>query len=341
MKNFNLKHLKRIVLIICCLASFKSFGQTVPQKIDISDLNVRDPYITVDKESKTYFLYKSTWTKNNKGNNTSSVAAYKSKDLKTWEGPFIVFQTPADNWGVGKVWAPEVHHYNGKYYLFATISSGIEWKKKQEGWPPYIFRGTQIFYADNPLGPFLAFEDKLPHTPIDRMALDGTLWIENGKPYMVYCHEWVQIEDGSMVVTELESDLSGTKGPSTTLFNASVAKWSTGQKKPNGKTAYVTDGCFVYKTKSGKLLMLWSTFNSESYAMGIAESVTGKLTGPWKQQENLLFNQNGGHGMLFETLDGRLMLTFHGPNSPLGKERVMIYEIEDQGNTLVLKNKLF
>lgn len=327
-----------ILLAFSCFVFPKlSYGQSNITTVNIKDLHVRDPYIVTDKQSGSYFLYKSVWSKNNR---TSVVVAYKSKDLEHWEGPYTVYRTPEDNWIKGVIWAPEVHEYKGKYYLFATLNSNIQWKKTEKGWPEYTFRGTQIFHADNPLGPFLPFEDKLPHTPMDRMALDGTLWVENGKPYMIYCHEWVQIEDGTMELVELEDDFSKTKGTSVTLFHASSAAWSNGQPKPNGKTGYVTDGCFLYRTKTGKLLMIWSSFKSESYAIGIAESTTGKVTGPWKQQPNLLFEKNGGHGMLFKSLEGKLMLTLHGPNSPDGKERAQIFEVEDTGNTLILKNKL-
>lgn len=327
-------------LLLYFFAVINGFAQKSVSTIHIKDLNIRDPFIVTDKRSATYYLYKADTITKDKNNRVYGVVAYKSKDLISWQGPFVVFAIPADNWIKGVIWAPEVHEYKGKYYLFATLNSNIEWKKAEKGWPAYTFRGTQIFRADNLLGPFLPFEDKLPHTPMDRMALDGTLWIENGKPYMIYCHEWVQIEDGTMELVELEPDLSKAKSSSVTLFNASSAAWSNGQPKPNGKTGYVTDGCFLYRTKTGKLLMIWSSFKSESYAIGIAESTTGKVTGPWKQQPNLLFEKNGGHGMLFKSLEGKLMLTLHGPNSPEGKERAQIFEVEDMGNTLILKNKL-
>ena len=113
------------------------------------------------------------------------------------------------------------------------------------------------------------------------MALDGTLWVEEGIPYMVYCHEWVQIVDGSMELIQLKPDLSGTEGASMTLFHASAASWSTGGEPAAGNPiSYVTDGCFLYRTKSGKLLMIWSSFLAGKYAIGIAESTTGKVTGP-------------------------------------------------------------
>src|SRR4051794_29321233 len=71
-------------LISCCLFCLNSFGQLVPSKIHINDLNVRDPFIVADKQSKTYFLYKSSSTKDKKGNTVSSLVTYKSKDLKIW-----------------------------------------------------------------------------------------------------------------------------------------------------------------------------------------------------------------------------------------------------------------
>ena len=269
------------------------------------------------------------------------VEAYKSKDLKNWEGPVRVFTAPVDNWITGEVWAPEVHAYNGKYYLFATLNSSIEWKKEQERWPKYTFRGTQIFVSDTLEGPFLPL-GKTPHTPMDQMALDGTLWVEEGQPYMIYCQEWVQTIDGAMALLELSPDLSVPKGNPVTLFHASAAPWSTGSAQGEFPvTAYVTDGCYLYRTKTGKLLMIWSSYMQGRYAIGIAESVTGKVSGPWKHQEEPLFTKDGGHGMIFRTFDGRLCITFHQPNWPGGKERAHIFEVEDKGDTLRLLGELF
>ncbi|GGC13853.1 glycosyl hydrolase family 43 [Parapedobacter defluvii] len=327
-----------IFMVSYLLGGLYASAQEQVSKIHIKDLSIRDPYILADQQSQSYILYKSAPVKNKQGADASGVVAYRSTDLEYWEGPYVVYTTPPDNWIKGAVWAPEVHSYQGKYYLFATLNSDIEWKLQREGFPKYTFRGTQLFYADNPMGPFLPFEEKLPHTPMDRMALDGTLWVENGIPYLIYCHEWVQIEDGTLELVQLERDLSKTVGPSLTLFHASSAPWSTGSRHADGTLTYVTDGCFLYRTRTGKLLMIWSSFKAGSYAIGIAESTTGKLTGPWIQQEKLLFDQNGGHGMLFKTFDGRLMLTFHSPNSPSGEERAKIYEVVDTGNTLVLKD---
>ena len=325
------RYLVSILLLIAYMSCL--YGQNRIQTT--GDINIRDPFILPDAQKGIYYMYTSSSQKGRDGQTSGGVAVYKSKDLKTWEGPKQVFTVPADNWITGTVWAPEVHEYKGRYYLFATLNSDIEWKKRQEGWPKYTFRGTQIFHADSPEGPFLPF-DRTPHTPMDYMALDGTLWVENGTPYMVFCHEWVQIVDGTMVVVELKSDLSAPVGQPLVLFCASGAPWT-----PEGKNNYVTDGCFLYRTKSGKLLMIWSSFSKEGYAIGIAESTSGKIYGPWKQQPEMLFNTNGGHGMLFRTFEGKLCIVFHQPNSPGGAERAHFFELEDTGNMLKIKQELF
>lgn len=326
-----------LILIFGLEISKKAIAQSPREVVDARDLYVRDPYILADEKSQTYFLYKAGRVKNEEGEEVNGVVAYKSKDLKKWEGPYPVFAMPDKNWADGKVWAPEVHYYKGKYYLFATINSDMEWKGRRKDWPKYTFRGTQIFYSDDILGPFVPFDEKEPQTPMDRMALDGTLWEEEDVPYMIYCHEWVEIEDGTMELVQLAPDLSKRVGSSLTLFHASSAPWSTGAEHQDGTKSYVTDGCFIYRTKEDKLLMIWSSFKNGSYAIGVAESTTQKIRGPWIQQEDLLFEQDGGHGMLFQTFDGRLMITFHGPNNPAGSERMQIFEVEDVGHTLRIK----
>lgn len=299
----------------------------------LSDLNIRDPCIVADKKTKTYYLYASKSQRLDSGKTIGGVCVYTSKDLTTWEGPTQVFTVPENNWATGNVWAPEVHIYKGKFYLFATINTDVRWKGDKPDWAAYTYRGTQIFWSKSPFGPFQPF-DIYPHTPMDQMALDGTLWVENGQPYLVYCHEWVDVEDGTIEFRQLKKDLSAPVTAPTRLFCASSAPWIA------TRPGLVTDGCYLYRTRTGKLLMTWSSFSKTDYSIGIAESVTNTLAGPWRQQPEPIFTGNGGHNMIFRTFDGRLCTVFHCPNSPSGKERPMIYELEDTGESLKLKNRI-
>lgn len=315
------------------------FAQALDNKLLLTEeIRIRDPYIFADSAAKNYYMYAQMDNRlGGRGdtNKPKGVEVYVSSDLKQWKQPQTVLLLPDNFWARNMVWAPEMHEYNGKYYLFVTLTSSEVHKnmkkpEEQKNWPAFHKRGTQIFVADSPMGPFKAFDNK-PHTPEDWMALDGTLYVENNVPYMIFCHEWVEIVDGSMDYIQLSSDLSKPVGKSHKMFNASEANWS------RSKTKKVTDGCFMYKTKSDRLIMIWSSFGVNGYAIGIALSKSGKLKGPWIQQNELLFEENGGHGMIFKTFENRLLLAFHQPNRPRGQERLKLFEIEDTGQSLKLK----
>lgn len=328
-----MKNLLSIITMI--LAPFASFAQGTAS-LTLDDIYIRDPFILPIEKNHTYYMYASSTTTDRNGEQVGGVKVYKSTDLKKWSEPKQVCVIPEGNWSRGVVWAPEVHEYKGKFYLFATINSDITWKAPKQDWVQYTWRATQIFRADDPEGPFMPLSIE-PSTPADQMALDGTLWVEDGKPYMIYCHEWVELTDGAMNVVEMTPDLSARAAQPQKLFHASAAPWSTGLDYPQGDRYYVTDGCFLYRTKSGKLLMIWSSFYNGQYAVGVAESVTGRVKGPWRQQPEPIFKSHGGHAMIFKTFDGRLCLTLHQPNSPDGEERAKIFEIEDLGTTLRIK----
>ncbi|MBQ9417905.1 MAG: family 43 glycosylhydrolase [Bacteroidales bacterium] len=323
--------MKKIVLAVLMLLPM------LAEAIGLKDIRVRDPFILADGKTQTYYLYCSS-SVSHEGKTLGGVAVYWSKDLADWQGPKQVFEVPESNWATGLVWAPEVHQYRGKYYLFATMNSSVEWKRRDTVLPPYYLRGTQIFRADSPEGPFLPLGDK-PATPEGEMCLDGTLWVEDGVPYMVYCHEWVETLDGEMRLMRLTKNLHKAAGPSSRLFCASAASWASPLQWEGmgAEKYYVTDGPFLYRTRTGKLVMLWSSFVGSSYAVGIAESTTGRIAGPWIHQREPLFSRDGGHGMLFRSFDGRLYVVLHSPNAPSGAERAVLHEVEDVGETLRLR----
>ena len=294
----------------------------------LSEVRIRDAFILPDEGTKTYYLIASVARPSGFGR---GVSVLTSKDLETWQGPFSVFDVPPDFWGQEGVWAPEMHVYKGKYYLFTTFCTDDRIFDQWPDWPPRVKRGSQVLVADSPRGPFRPFHNR-SHTPTNQMALDGTLWMEDGIPYMVYCHEWVQIKDGAIAVIRLKDDLSDVVGDPVGLFKASEAPWT-----PPDRDRYVTDGPSLYRTKTGKLLMIWSSFTATGYTTGIAVSQSGKLNGPWTHQPEPLFREDGGHGMIFRKFDGTLMLALHQPNRG-PEERARLFELEDTGDSIRIKS---
>ena len=294
--------------------------------IDLSTERVRDPCIWVDREAGTYYL---VTTSDRVGpNGRPAVVAFTSKDLNRWSGPHVIFEIPEGFWAQKSIWAPELHRYRGKFYLLATFTSDELLPEQWREWLPRVKRGTQVLVADSPLGPFKPFANHST-LPSDMMTLDGSLWEEDGVPYMVFAHEWVQVKDGTIEYVPMKQDLSATAGEPKRLFHATDAPWV---RKNLEFGSSVTDAPWLYRTRTGKLLMLWSSFGTGNYTVGLATSQSGKLAGPWVQQPEPLYAKDGGHPMLFERLDGQLMMVLHSPNKL--RERAMFFEVEDLGDTL-------
>ncbi len=303
----------------------------------LADLRIRDPFIVPDEATQTYYLVASLPAG---PEGRPAVGLYSSRDLETWTGPTIVFETPADFWAQGPIWAPELHRYAGKYYLFVTFNTDDplpEGAPLPEGeipawWSKFVKRGSQVLVADSLFGPYRPFRNAA-HTPPELMILDGTLWVEDGVPYMIYCHEWVQVRDGTIDLVRFTPDLSASEGEPVTLFKGSNAAWT----RP-GMDRYVTDGPFIYRMPSGKLLMLWATLGWFGYTQLMAISESGSIHGPWTQHQRPLFMDDGGHGMIFHRFDGAPMLTLHHPNHP-PHERPLIFELEPDGDAFAIVRK--
>lgn len=133
----------------------------------------------------------------------------------------------------------------------------------------------------------------------------------------------------------LKDDLSAASGPPKRMFRGSDAKWS----ELIEAGGHVTDGPYVWKGKTGKLYVICSSrAHDQTYKLGIAISDSGKLAGPWCQQDEPIFKDNGGHGMIFTTFDGKLMLALHAPDGHGPQPH--IFEIEDTGEALRIVNEL-
>lgn len=285
--------------------------------LKMNEIRIRDPYILVDEKEKNYYLYGTTDDNVWEGK-ASGFNAYRSKDLIDFEGPFQVFSNTADFWADENYWAPEVYKLNNTYYMIASFKSKD------------MCRGTQILYCDQPLGKFKPLSDG-PITPKSWECLDGTLYFDEYKtPWLVFSREWQQIGVGKIYAVKLSKDLKEVVSDPMVLFSATDAKWTvadTGPVKSDGN-AYVTDGPFLHKNKAGQLIMLWSSYGKEGYAIGIARSSDGKLTGEWIHDKEPYYKKDGGHGMLFRTFDHQLTLTIHSPNySP--EERLKLISINE------------
>ena len=274
-----------------------------------NEINIRDPFVL--NENGTFFLY-GTRAKNF-GCKVGGFDVYVSTDLENWSEPIECFDSEKYNMNNEVNWAPEVHKYNEKYYMLATFTMNNG------------NRGTYVLISDSPEGPFVPHSESAV-TPKEWMSLDGTLYISrNNKPYIVFCHEHVQILDGTICYARLSDDLKRIEGEIVTLFSASSPEWAD---EFNPEKHFVTDGPFLYRTKDDALIMIWSTFIEHKYAECMVKFKDGEISTEFEHLEPLIKN-DGGHGMIFKK-DDELYLTYHTPNQTLC-ERPAFKKLKDLG----------
>lgn len=279
-----------------------------------NEISIRDPFVLVDENK--YFLYGTRAA--NFGQQTGGFDVYVGTDLENWSEPKQIFDSERFNMNKGANWAPEIHKFNDKYYIFATF-------EQKNG-----NRGTYSLVCDTPDGEFLPCSEKAL-TPEDWWSLDGTLYVsKEGKPYLVFCHEHVQILNGTVCYVALNDTLSESIGEPVCLFSGSDAfgvEYLENQR-------YVTDGPYLFRGKNDRLYMIWSTSVNDCYYQCIAYSDNGEIDGKWLQLEPI-FTKDGGHGMIFRDMNNQLKLTLHCPNIQT-MERPVFFDIIDTGETFTI-----
>lgn len=316
-----------------------------------SALRVRDPYILLHEN--TYYLYATTDEK--------TLSYYTSHDLNNWEEGGAAFTITDDSWACRDVWAGEVHRYNGKFYLFVSLRGKSELyppedpeKEKPTVCPGWMrercLRGTQIAVSDTPVGPFLPLVNR-PVTPLDQSCIDGTLFVQDGIPYIFYSHDWPDCyranKDayvGQICAARLSEDLKEIVGEPWVLFDSDQSPISA--KTPhhidqpeNVFTRYGSDAPFVQRLSDGKLLLTWSPYLQNNYVVLGVISESGNVRGPWKHLETPIFENNGGHAMFFSDRRNNWCMTLHAPERE-SQERAHIFVMREENGTLAIDREI-
>lgn len=289
------------------------------------DIRIRDPFILA--HDGVYYMY-GTNCQNPEDN---VLYVYKSIDLENWSSPSKIFCLGNETWATGELWAPEVHLYKGKFYMFLSLL-GKHGK-----------RGTQIFVCDTPDGIFEAICDR-PATPYQRSCIDGTLYVENGTPYIVYSADWPDNYDeekgcyvGEIWAVEMKADLKEQAGEPFRLFRSDESPSSSvgTAVKIEGKDAirFGSDGPFVTTLSNGNIILTWSPIPKRNYVVAAAISENG-IRGPWRHLDNI-FENNGGHAMFFDDFDGNKKMTIHYPEL-YPEERALVLPVEEKDGVLKL-----
>lgn len=261
------------------------------------EYSTADPMIL--KHGDTYYLYYT-------GGTTLTVRS--STDLKNWENKKTIFQLSQTTWGVDRCWAPEVHEYNGKFYLFFCGRDANQ-----------IFHGG-IAVCDTPDGTFEPISDE-PILNFPYSVIDLSFFVDDdGRTYIYYSKDCSTNKINGKGVSqsygvEVSNDLK-TLLCEPVLISTPTEAWET----KSGSTIW-NEGPVVFK-QNGTYYLLYSAnyYQSADYAVGYCTSDSPlKLFD--KPKSGRILQGNGstitgaGHCNILRVED-EIYLTYHTHTTP-------------------------
>jgi len=266
---------------------------------------VADPFVL--QHGEIYYLYGTSAT--------DGFKAWKSANLVDWEAMGYVYQRPENSWATQSFWAPEVIHYQDKFYLIFSA----------KGTNP---NGLRICTAvsDSPEGPF---EDwRVPLFDAGYSCIDAHLFVYQDRPYLFYEMVGVVGEPwkdkgyfkGTILGCELSDDLSQIISDEPTICVTPTEPWET----PKDGRAISVEGMTVFMLDS----TLYMTYSANHYAdprYGVGYATATHPLGSWtKSKRNPILAQKPsisvsgpGHNSIIRSPNGEeLFIVYHSHANP-------------------------
>ena len=249
------------IFLLCCQLAAKAQSRQYQNPIS-GGIEIADPFVL--HNNGMYYLY-----------GTSAKDGFKywtSSNLIDWEEQGYAYQKSDADWGKASFWAPEVIHYQDKFYLVYSAKG-----KTMNG------EGLRICLAvaDKPEGPF----EEL-HAPLfdyNFSCIDGHLFVDEGKPFLYYemvgavGEHWKQkgFLWGAIFGVELSEDLSAPlQEPVLCLYPSQEWEGLNSMKaRSNEGMTVFKEGDTYYMTYSG------NHYADKNYGVGYATS--DKPLGMW------------------------------------------------------------
>ncbi len=294
--------LKNLILTLTTiLLTTSAFCQKKTYTNPIGDsIFIADPFVL--QHDDMYYLY-GTSAKD-------GFKAWKSDNLVDWQPIGYVFQKSDSSWGQKSFWAPEVIHYQNKFYL---IYSSFGKTMYDDG------LRICIAEADQPEGPFIDLYAPLFDNGFG--CIDGHIFVDKGKPYLYYEMVGVVGEPwkdngyfwGNIFGATLKNDLSGlTAAPKLCVYPTQPWEGIESMK------ARSTEGMTVFKHNE-KYYMTYSANHYADPNYGIGYAVADSPLGLWTKYE--------GNPILQKDIPKRVSGPGHNSliKSPNGTEWFCVY----------------
>ncbi|QNA42692.1 arabinan endo-1,5-alpha-L-arabinosidase [Lacibacter sediminis] len=316
-----------IIFVLAVLfATAQGRGDSVGTIKPTRQTGVHDPVMI--KEGSTYYLFCTGF----------GISVFSSTDLQNWKKEKPVFAT-APQWAVdavpgyrGHTWAPDISYYNGKYYLYYSVST---FGKNGS------CIGVAVNKTLNPSSPDFKWEDLgkvIQSFPGKDQwnAIDPNLIVdEKNVPWLSFGSFW-----SGLKLVKLNSDLKTLAQPEQVVSIAARTKGS-GTDSSGGNAI---EAPFIFK--KGEYYYLFASWDyccrgeKSNYKVVVGRSK--QVTGPYLDKNSVTMTSNGGtlvlegdakewfgagHNAVYH-VDDKDYIVYHG------------YDALDKGRSKLLINEL-
>lgn len=215
--------------------------------------NGADPWV-IEKDGTYYSC----------GSARGGIYVSASKKLTDPGKRVTVWQTPESGWNQSNVWAPELHFFNGHWYIYYAAA-------KQPG-SPFIYQRSGVLESvtDDPFGPYtdigmLYTGDNIEDTATVKWAIDLTPLELNGQLYAVWSG-WEENRETDRTPQHLY--IARMSDPATIVSNR-VKISSPEEAWETGGELDLNEGPQILKNKE-KVFIIYSTRESwlKEYRLG-------------------------------------------------------------------------
>lgn len=250
-----------------------------------------DPWMIKHTDNNYYFTHTT-------GN---SLKLYRTANPSQAGSAFssTVWTAPATGMNSRNIWAPEIHHVNGKWYFYYAADDGNNANHRM-----WVVENSNA----NPYGGTWVDKGKLA-LPDDKWAIDGSIFEHKGQLYFIWSG-WEGNSDGqqNLYIVKM-SDPVTPQGPRIKLSSPELT-W----ERNSGIGVYVNEGP-QFLAHGNKVFIVYSASGcwTDDYALGLLSAdKDADLTDPasWTKGAQPVFQKNAasraygpGHNGFFKSPD--------------------------------------
>lgn len=233
--------------------------------------------------------------------------------------PVTIWTPPATGLYSKEIWAPELHLFDGKWYMYFAADDGDNFHHR-------------IYALENdnadPTTLNWVFKGRVADTTADRWAIDASAFDYNGKRYLTWSGwpDTVNIEQ-DIYIAELANPLT-IKGPRVQISRPALA-WE--RQGSTGGLPFVNEGPEALINPAGQLFLTYSATGcwQDNYCLGLLTLKPGGdplNPADWSKAQDPVFTTAAassayapGHNGFFVSRDGKQQWLLYNANSQAGQ----------------------